>query len=47
LKIKFPSTTDELDMAADGFKSISSNYATDNCVGVVDGYPLEIITPTK
>jgi DDE superfamily endonuclease len=47
LFIHFPSTTDELEMAAEGFAGISSNSAIDNCVSVVDGYHLEIITPTK
>jgi hypothetical protein len=47
LSIKFPTTTDELSTAAYGFTSISSNSAIDNFVGVVEGYHLEIITPTK
>jgi DDE superfamily endonuclease len=47
LLIHFPTTTDELASAADGFRKISSNSAIENCVSVVDGYHLEIITPTR
>jgi DDE superfamily endonuclease len=47
LSITFPSTMDEIFAAAEGFQSISTNGAIMNCVGVVDGYHLEINTPPK
>jgi hypothetical protein len=33
--------------AAEGFALISSNSVIDNCVGVLDGYHMEIITPSS
>jgi DDE superfamily endonuclease len=47
LSIKFPSTTMEADISALGFQSISQQGCIWNCVGVVDGYHLQIDTPSK
>jgi DDE superfamily endonuclease len=47
LTIKFPSTNKESDDAALGFQSISQQGCIWNCVGVVDGYHLQIDTPSK
>jgi hypothetical protein len=47
LAITFPTTMEEVFVAAEGFESISSNGAIMNCVGVVDGYHLDINTPSK
>jgi hypothetical protein len=46
-QVTVPTTADDLPKAGLGFISISSNSAIHNCMGVVDGYHLEIITPTK
>ena len=47
LQIKFPSSHEEVKAAAAGFASISKEGCIWNCVAVVDGYHLEIITPSK
>jgi hypothetical protein len=47
LSITFPSKMNKVLEAAEGFQSISTNGAIFNCVGVVDGYHLEINTPSK
>jgi DDE superfamily endonuclease len=47
LAIIFPSTAEEVKIAAEGFTSISSNSAIYTCVAVVDGYHLQIVTPPK
>jgi hypothetical protein len=47
LKLKFPSTQDELKAAAMGFESVSTGGCISNCVSVIDGYHLAIITPPK
>jgi hypothetical protein len=44
---RFPKTAEECLKAAEGFASISSNSVIDNCVGVLDGYHMEIITPSS
>jgi hypothetical protein len=38
---------EEIFEAAEGFQSISINGAIMNCVGAVEGYHLEINTPSK
>jgi hypothetical protein len=47
LEIIFPSSTDEVKAAAEGFSSISKERCIWNCVGVIDGYHLEIKPPSK
>jgi hypothetical protein len=47
LAINFPTTTEEVIKAAEGFQSVSSNSAFTNCVAAVDGYHLQIETPRK
>lgn len=47
LKIRVPKTQEECAKAADGFKSISFQGCIDNCVYVVDGYHLQMTTPSK
>jgi hypothetical protein len=47
LQIKFPTTTEECQKASVGFTSISTGGAIRNCVSVIDGYLLEISTPSK
>jgi hypothetical protein len=47
LLVRFPTTTEECEAAAAGFRSVSSNQAIDTCVCVVDGYHCEIIMPSK
>jgi hypothetical protein len=47
IKVKVPSSTEELKEAASGFESISTGGCISNCVTVVDGYHLEIHTPPK
>jgi len=47
LDITFPSSTEEVKAAAEGFSSISKEGCIWNCVGVIDGYHLEIKTPSK
>jgi hypothetical protein len=47
LEIKFPQTTDEVLNAASCFQKISYNGCIWNCVSVIDGYHLEIQTPSK
>jgi hypothetical protein len=45
--IKFPSSTEEAEQAAQGFQSISTQGCIWNCVAAVNGYHLQIRTPTK
>lgn len=45
LSIKFPQSVNEVKKAAAGFSSISKEGCIWNCVGVVDGYHLQTITP--
>lgn len=45
LAIKFPQTARECSHAAAGFASISHGSAITNCVAVIDGYLLKIVTP--
>jgi DDE superfamily endonuclease len=45
--MKFPQTANEACEAALGFKSISRNGCIKNCVSVIDGYHLQIQTPSK
>jgi hypothetical protein len=47
LHISFPQTASECTAAAEGFRSISSGDAIVNCVSVVDGILVQIITPSK
>jgi DDE superfamily endonuclease len=47
LSIKFPASVDEARDAALGFQSISQQGCIWNCVAVVDGYHLQIQTPSK
>jgi len=47
LKIKLPKTHEECAKAAAGFQSISFQGCIDNCVFVVDGYHLQMTTPSK
>lgn len=47
LNMKFPHTNEEAAAAAAGFRQISFRGCIDNCVAVVDGYLVEIITPSK
>lgn len=47
LIIKFPTTNDEVIEAARGFQTISTQGCVWNCVSVVDGYHLQIVTPSK
>ena len=47
LSFSMPTTEDELDCAAEDFKSISFNSVIDGCVGCLDGFLLSIQTPSK
>jgi hypothetical protein len=47
LRMKLPETSEECELAASGFRSISYKEAIPNCVGVLDGYLLKINTPRK
>ena len=47
LSIKFPTTVAEAKEAARGFESISTQQCIWNCVSVIDGYHLQIQTPSK
>lgn len=47
LKVSFPLTIDDCMEAATGFLSISTAEVIDFCVGAVDGYHLQIKTPTR
>ncbi len=47
LSIKFPATTAEAPDAAMGFQSVSQGSCIWNCVAGVDGYHLQIQTPSK
>jgi DDE superfamily endonuclease len=45
--IKFPTTREQLDEASQGFQSISFQGCIPNCVTVIDGYLLQIRTPSR
>jgi len=47
LAVKFPTTLDEVKEAAKGFETISTQGCIWNCVSVIDGYHLQIQTPSK
>jgi hypothetical protein len=47
LSIKFPASVDECRDAALGFQSISQQGCIWNCVAVLDGYHLQIQTPSR
>ncbi len=47
LAVKFPTTLDEVKEAARGFETISTQGCIWNCVSVIDGYLLQIQTPSK
>jgi hypothetical protein len=47
LSIDFPTTEEDCTIAAEGFRSVSSGDAIVNCVSVVDGVLIRIVTPTK
>ena len=47
LKINFPQTLSECQVAAEGFRTISSGDAIVNCVSVADGLLVRIATPSK
>ena len=47
IKIKFPSTVNDCANSASSFERISHRGVIKNCVGVLDGYLLLIITPRK
>jgi hypothetical protein len=47
LAFSFPTTEADLQAAADGFKSISSNGVIDGCIACVDGILLKIQTPRE
>ncbi len=47
LSIKFPATIDDARDAALGFQTISQQGCIWNCVAVLDGYHLQIQTPSK
>jgi hypothetical protein len=47
LGIKFPSSIEEAEQAAQGFQSISTQGCIWSCVAAVNGYHLQIRTPTK
>jgi DDE superfamily endonuclease len=45
--VKFPSTPEECALAAADFEKVSHRGVFKNCVGALDGYLLEIKTPSK
>jgi len=47
LDIHFPQTLEECKAAAAGFESISTSRVITNCVTVVDGFLLKIVTPAQ
>jgi hypothetical protein len=47
LKIQFPKTKEEVTSAIEGFAGISTGGVIKNCAGVVDGYLLRILVPSK
>jgi hypothetical protein len=47
LTVKFPTTLDKVKEAARGFETTSTQGFIWNCVGVIDGYHLQIQTPSK
>ena len=47
LMIHFPTTRDEVVQAAKGFSTISSQACIWNCVAVIDGYHLQIKSPSQ
>jgi DDE superfamily endonuclease len=47
LSLKFPKTRREFALLAAGFKAVSTGNAIETCVGCIDGFLLQIITPRK
>jgi hypothetical protein len=47
LSFSFPSTDEELQKIADGFRALSTQEAVDGCVGCVDGLLLKVRTPSS
>ena len=47
LKMKFPQTVEECARAAENFATISHGRAITNCIGVCDGFLLEIEAPRR
>lgn len=47
LQIPWPTSNEQIARAVQGFTSISTECAIQNCVGVVDGYLLRIKVPSK
>jgi hypothetical protein len=47
LKMKFPQSEEDCIIAAEGFSTISRGRAITNCVGVCDGFLMEIRTPPR
>ncbi len=47
LAVKLPTTLDKVKEAARGFETISTQGCIWNCVSVIDGYHLQIQTPSK
>jgi hypothetical protein len=47
LSIDFPTTEKECENAAEGFRSVSSGDAIINCISVIDGLLVRIVTPSK
>ena len=47
LRIKFPSTESEMQVAMEGMTSISFMAAIQNCIGVVDGYIMRLRVPSS
>jgi len=47
LAIRFPQTSEDIQMAIEGFASVSTGSAIKSCVGVVDGYLLRTRVPSK
>jgi hypothetical protein len=47
LAVKFPKTLEEVKEASRGFETISTQGCIWNCVSVIDGYHLQIQTPSK
>jgi len=47
LAYKFPSTEKELDEAAQGFESLSTQAAINGCVACLDGYLIQVEVPSS
>ena len=47
LSFSFPSTDEELQKIADGFRALSTQEVVDGCVGCVDGLLLKVRTPSS